>query len=130
MMDWFRKWRERMMVQPYMGTVEDGVSRALEDEAAVAKLARIRQLLFPEPSIETLSEGTKVAVDHSVDYNLDAALDDLVDGNNDEVPQRTVRRAVGVLTEVRRLLDAEAELPAGVRRIFFAGINWDDREEG
>ena len=148
----FHEWRRQTFVDPFMGSVDDEraeghneVARAWGDESKATqsnlnsvqawspagtssdeKLRTIARLLFPPALIEELSDGTIVAVDHSVDSNLDAALDDLTSCYNDDAPQRTIRRAVAVLQDVRLLLDERVAYPEGATKIFFAGIGGHD----
>lgn len=78
------------------------------------KLEQIKNLLFPQlvTEEELGNDGSfiKFHVDYSVDSNLDAALIDLQEGNNDEVVQGTINEVVKKLIEVRRLLEAYAKM--------------------
>lgn len=70
------------------------------------ELERIANLLYPEPE-EKDKDGLVIVVDRSVDSNLQAALLDLADGNNDEVTRRTIKACVQRLIEVREILEAK-----------------------
>lgn len=80
--------------------------------SAEEKLEEIKQILFPplELQQEMSPEGDaiKFHVDHSIDSNIDAALADLYDGNNDAVVHSTLNKAVMRLHKVRKLLEAYA----------------------
>jgi DNA-binding transcriptional regulator GbsR (MarR family) len=91
------------------------------------KLEEIKNILFPplETRIEPSENSTlKYHVDYSVDSNLDAALMDLKDGNNDEIAQKTIDNAITKLHKVRRLLEAYAQLDKDAKYI----IVEDDKE--
>lgn len=81
---------------------------------AEQKLEQIRELLFPQLTTEQelSNDGSliKFHVDNSVDTNLDAALIDLQEGNNDQIVQETINEVVKKLIEVRRLLEAYAQM--------------------
>lgn len=78
------------------------------------KIEKIKKILFPPLDLhEQLQEdGTKIKfhIDYSVDSNLDAALIDLQEGNNDAVVQKTISSVITRLNEVRRILEAYVEL--------------------
>lgn len=77
---------------------------------AEQKLQEIRDILFPplELNEELDKDGSiiKFHVDYSVDSNIDAALADLYDGNNDSIVQSTLNKANQRLNKVRQVLEA------------------------
>lgn len=87
-------------------------SRPLTD--AEEKLEEIKRLLFPQLELheEMDQDGSlvKYHVDYSVDSNIDAALIDLYDGNNDSVVHSTLSKAVARLNKARKILEAYASL--------------------
>jgi flagellin-specific chaperone FliS len=88
---------------------------------AEEKLEEIKNILFPPLELheEISKEGDiiKYHVDYSVDSNIDAALIDLYDGNNDQVVQSTLNKAAARLNKVRRLLEAYAVFDAEAKYI-------------
>jgi hypothetical protein len=76
------------------------------------KIEIIKNILFPPLELrqETASDGTTIRyhVDHSMDTNLDAALMDLQEGNNDAATQRTINNMVKRLNNLRTMLEAYA----------------------
>jgi hypothetical protein len=73
------------------------------------ELQRVTELLFPP--LDTVERDDMVfQVDYSVDSNLQSALYDLEEGNNDKVVQNTIRKAIDALIEVRKILQAYPEL--------------------
>lgn len=81
----------------------------LRDETA----QRICDLLFPEHE-EKEEDGQKFIIDYSVDMNLQSALYDLDEGENDEVTRNTIRDAIKRLTEAREILYANKRVKKGV----------------
>ena len=76
------------------------------------RLARVIKILFPPLEIARTPDGTKYHIDYSIDSNLDAVLMDLQEGNNDAACQKTLESCVKKLNEVRRVLEAYAEMDA------------------
>lgn len=80
--------------------------------SAEEKLEEIKSILFPPLELheELTKDGEiiKYHIDYSVDSNIDAALIDLYDGNNDTVVQATLNKAVTRLNKVRKMLEAYA----------------------
>ena len=74
------------------------------------KLEDVIQILFPPLALHTDRDGNKFHVDYSVDTNLEAALMDLEEGNNDAVTQRTIRKAIDRIIKVRQMLEAYREI--------------------
>lgn len=79
-------------------------------ESADDRILKIIELLYPPLDLRITPEGKKYHVDYSIDSNLDAVLMDLQDGINDSNIHRTLRMCVDKLNEVRRILDAYAQL--------------------
>ena len=74
------------------------------------ELQRVTELLFPPLETVVKEEDLVFQVDYSVDSNLQSALYDLEEGNNDKVVQNTIRKAIDQLIEVRKILRAYPEL--------------------
>lgn len=74
-----------------------------------AELEPLTDLLFPEPE-EFEKDGFTMLVDRSVDANLQAALIDLEDGNNDKTTRETIRKCLDKLYEARELLHARYQI--------------------
>lgn len=72
---------------------------------AERKLQELTELLFPPLTVRTDEKGNKFHVDYSADSNLEAALIDLEDGNNDRVTQKTIRKVADRLFDARKLLN-------------------------
>lgn len=60
----------------------------------------IRATLFP-PIIRRVTDGTEFFVDRSVDANIEAVLNDLQEGHNDEMTINTLYFVLGQLRKVR-----------------------------
>lgn len=88
---------------------------------AEEKLEQIKKLLFPPLKLEEemQNDGTpiKFHIDYSADSNLDSVLMDLQEGYNDKVAQDTINDVVKRLIEVRRLLEAYAQLDKDAKYI-------------
>lgn len=74
------------------------------------RLRQIIAILFPPLVTEELPDGTKIQVDYSVDSNLDAALIDLEEEQNDEVTRNTIRKCAKCLYKVRQILEAQQQI--------------------
>jgi len=74
------------------------------------ELQQVVDILFPPLETQSDHEGNVFQIDYSADTNLDAALLDLMDGNNDEVTQKTIRKVIERLNKVRRVLQAYSQL--------------------
>lgn len=85
------------------------------------KLEQIKNILFPalETKMEMDKEGNpiKFHIDYSVDSNLDSVLMDLQEGYNDPACHRTLETIVKRLNEVRRMMEAYAELDEDAKYI-------------
>lgn len=76
------------------------------------RLAKVISILFPPLEVARTPDGTKYHIDYSIDSNLDAVLLDLIEGNNDAACQRTLESCIRKLNDVRRVLEAYAEMDA------------------
>ena len=77
---------------------------------AEQKLEQIIAIMFPPLTVHVDKEGNKFHVDHAIDTNVEAALTDLQDGYNDKATQKTLQSMADRLVEVRRILQAYAEI--------------------
>ena len=88
---------------------------------AELKLEQIKELLFPQLELneEISNDGSviKFHIDYSVDSNLEAALMDLQDGQNDEATQKTINDVIKRLIKVRKMLEAYAKFNAEAKYI-------------
>lgn len=89
--------------------------------SAEEKLEEISNLLFPQlelhEEMDANGELIKYHVDYSVDSNIDAALIDLYDGNNDSVVHSTLSKSVARLNKARKILEAYAALDKDAKYI-------------
>lgn len=89
------------------------VEKKIEDPSD-KRLELIREILFPPLKLEEElgQDGVlfKFHVDSSIDTNLDAALIDLQEGNNDSVVHKTITKMISRLIEVRKILDSYPEI--------------------
>ena len=114
------------MIFPW--TVKRKVSTPAEEQ-----IEQIKAILFPPLEIqqEMQADGTpiKFHVDYSADSNLDAALMDLEEGNNDQVTQKTIRGIIDRLNQVRRLLEAYPQLNEEAKYIIVDDLETANVEE-
>lgn len=75
------------------------------------ELDRIKSLLFPAMEKEVTEDGTEFIVDRSIDSNLYAVLVDLQEGFCDEVVLKSIKDAIEVLEQIRKILNVEQEIP-------------------
>ena len=80
-------------------------------------LQEVVDLLFPEIAVETSPEGVVFHVDRSVDSNLQAALIDLAEGNNDKVTRDTIEDCLNRLSKARGLLEAHSSIDRKARYV-------------
>ena len=73
------------------------------------QLQQVIDILYPPHEIQVMND-VKVQIEYGADYNLEAALVDLEEGNNDAVTQQTIREVAGRLAKVRTLVEAYVEL--------------------
>jgi hypothetical protein len=81
------------------------------------KLEKLSNILFPPFEKQTLKNGDKILIDYSIDSNLDAALSDLEDGNNDPASRKTIKLCVDRLIEARKILETYGEFDKDVKYI-------------
>ena len=100
---------------------------------AEKKIEEIIKILFPpldiDEKIEQDGSSIKFHIDYSVDSNLDAALMDLQDGNNDEIVHNTITKVIKRLNKVRRLLEANAKLDSEAKYIIVDDLDEENRRE-
>jgi len=92
------------------------------------KIEEIKNILFPPMKLkEELNEGKpfKYHIDYSIDSNLDAALIDLQEGNNDQVTQNTINAAIKKLHQIRKMLEAYSEFDKDAKYII---VDNEDQE--
>jgi hypothetical protein len=93
------------------------------------QIEQIKAILFP-PLItqqEMQSDGTSIKfhIDYSADSNLDAVLMDLQEGYNDPAAQKTILDVIKRLNNVRRMLEAYAELDKDAKYIIVENLEQD-----
>jgi hypothetical protein len=73
------------------------------------------------------SDGTSIKfhIDYSADSNLDAVLMDLQEGYNDPAAQKTILDVIKRLNNVRRMLEAYAELDKDAKYIIVENLEQD-----
>lgn len=96
---------------------------------AEEKLDRISDLLFPPLKLHIDEKGNKYHIDYSVDSNLDAALNDLEEGHNDEVSRKTIKNVSNRLYEIRTLIEAYRELDPKAKYIIVEDLETKKLEE-
>jgi len=77
---------------------------------AEEKLEKVINMLFPPLELREDKEGRNYHIDYSVDANLEAALNDLEEGFNDEASRKTIKGVADRLFEVRQYLEVMNEL--------------------
>lgn len=70
---------------------------------------KIKELLFPKVEYKVDSDGDKFAILKTVDTNLNAALQDLMDGKNDEAIHATLKYCISMVSQVREILNVGIE---------------------
>jgi hypothetical protein len=105
-------------------TIEKKVNTPAEE-----KLEQIKAILYPPLKLEQEmdKDGTiyKFHIDYSADSNLDAALMDLQEGHNDQVSHSTINDVIKRLIDVRRLLEAYAQLDPDAKYIIVDNLEKD-----
>lgn len=96
---------------------------------AEEKLEQIKAILYPPLKLEQEmgKDGVpmKFHIDYSADSNLDAVLMDLQEGHNDQVAHNTINDVIDRLIEVRRLLEAFAQLDPDAKYIIVDNMGKD-----
>jgi len=90
------------------------------------KLEKISSILFPPEQIRDDENGDKYYVDYSVDSNLEGALYDLYEGNNDEVVRNTIRYVCDQIYLIRDILAEHRAIPANINHYTISN-NYDDK---
>ena len=93
------------------------------------EMQQLADLLFPPLVTQTNGEDI-FQIDYSVDSNLDAALMDLQDGNNDAVTQKTITGVVKRLNKARKILQAYPELDTRAKYLLVDNLDENDVEAG
>ena len=86
-------------------------------------LQEVVDLLFPDIVVERMPDGTVFHVDRSVDANLQAALVDLAEGNNDKVTRDSVEDCLNRLSKARALLEAHSSIDRKARYVLVDTIS-------
>lgn len=81
------------------------------------RIEEIANLLFPPLQLHTDSKGNKYHIDYSVDMNLDAALVDLEEGNNDEISRKTIKGVSDRLFKLRQYLEIQREFDSEIKYV-------------
>ena len=76
-------------------------------------LSDLSGLLFPQLKIEVM-EKTKVIVDYSVDANLEAVLNDVVEGKVNQLTIKSLEYVINKLVRAREILEADRFWPNGI----------------
>lgn len=91
---------------------------------AEEKLDTIKNMLFPPLRLEE-ENGMKFHIDYGADSNLDAALNDLEEGHNDEATRKTIRDVSNRLFKLRSLLEAYMQLDDEAKYIIVDNLSED-----
>jgi len=94
---------------------------------AEQKLEEIKNILFPPFKKQTEKDVTFL-IDYSVDSNLQAAVNDLDEGHNDEIVQGTINKVVDRLVEVRKILKAYGEFDTDAKYIIVDDLPTEKEE--
>lgn len=85
------------------------------------RVEQIREILFPKLELceQTDESGTKIKfhVDYSADSNLDAVLMDMQEGYCDAPMMKTMNNVIARLNQVRKILEAYAEIDTDAKYI-------------
>ena len=95
---------------------------------AEIELDKIRDVLFP-PFEKQSKEDVTFLIDYSADSNLQAVLNDLEEGHNDEIVRRTVSRVIDRMIEVRKILKAYNEFDMEAQYIIVDDLENKNVEE-
>lgn len=93
------------------------------------RLEEIEKILFP-PFKKKKSEDVSFLVDYSVDSNLQAAINDLEEGLNDEIVRGTISKVVDRIIKVRQILNAYNEIDLDAKYIIVDDYPTDEKEIG
>lgn len=101
--------------------------KAKPKTTADQKLEEIEKILFPPFKKET-SNDVSFLVDYSVDSNLQAAVNDLEEGHNDDVVRGTVNKVIDRIVKVRAILNAYNEIDLDAKYIIVDDYPVDTKE--
>jgi len=87
------------------------------------KMDLVKDLLFPKTEFKIDSDGEKFAVLKTIDANLNAALQDLKDGRNDESVQATIQYCMVVCSRIREIMNEEVSFENDTRYIL---VDYDE----
>lgn len=94
------------------------------------RIDQIREILFPKLHLceQIDKDGTKIKyhVDYSADSNLDAVLMDMQDGYCDAPMMKTMNSIIERLNQVRKILEAYAEIDSEARYILVSDGKEDE----
>lgn len=97
--------------------------------SAEEKIDMILKKLFPKPELHVDKNGNKFYIDYSADSNLDAALNDLEEGYNDDTARATIRKVADRIFEIRKILEAERKLDSDTKYILVEDMETNKIEE-
>lgn len=81
------------------------------------RIKQITDLLFP--SLQRSEDDPSIFVDYGVDGNLEGALYDLQEGQNDKVIHDTINDAIDRLSKARQILEAYRNIDKDAKFIVF-----------
>jgi hypothetical protein len=84
---------------------------------AEKKLQELKDLLFPEPSLQKEGEH-EFYVEYSVDWNIESVISDIERGHIDETCQKTLASIEKRLFHARKILQAYYEMDQNVKYIY------------
>jgi hypothetical protein len=101
--------------------------KAKPKTTAEEKLEEIKNILFPP--LKTQKEKDIIfMVDYSADSNLQAAITDLEEGQNDEIVQGTINKVIDRLVSVRKILRAYSEFDTSAKYIIVDDLPTDEKD--
>lgn len=101
--------------------------KAKSKTTAEEKLEEIERVLFPPFKKQTNGDVTFL-VDYSIDSNLQAAINDLEEGLNDEIVRGTISKVVDRIVKVRGILNAYNEIDLDAKYIIVDDYPTDQKE--
>lgn len=103
------------------------IFKAKPKTTAEQKLDEIQNILFP-PLEKKEEKDVSFLVDYSADSNLQAVINDLEEGHNDEIVQGTVGKVIDRLIQVRKVLKAYNEFDTDAKYIIVDDLPTEKRE--
>lgn len=94
---------------------------------AEERLEEIKNILFP-PFRKEIEKDITFLIDYSADSNLQAAVNDLEEGHNDEIVQGTINKVVDRLISVRKILNAYGEFDTEAKYIIVDDMPTDEKD--